>query len=293
MGGAVRDLVMGDSPNDWDIITSAPRNIIRPLLTGYREHLLPIGKLVFYNTDLYDGFISIAMVNDSVEDDTYKRDFTVNALLYDGNNIIDYHNGLFDLGKRILRPISIPQKCFQDDPIRILRAIRFKIVKGFSLDSNNEKVLIGSGCLLSSANPVRIGHELNKWMNSPGLAVGGMCYLYETGLLKYILPELSNAYDYHPEVYKQNLGRLGKVAAEYYWPWVALFQDAIEPNAATAALKKFGFRDFFVDYIYFTLKKLAGENLVGDIKSNIFLREIGEDYIDRNIAYYNFLLQDC
>jgi len=154
VGGAVRDLVLGIPPKDFDIATDARPEQIRPLfrralLIGRRFRLVhvmfgqeTIEVSTFRAADAASaekdqhGRVLRDNVFGSIEEDARRRDFTVNALYYDPatEEVIDFHGGLADLKKRTLRMIGDPETRFREDPVRMLRAVRLAAKLGLTID---------------------------------------------------------------------------------------------------------------------------------------------------------------
>ena len=145
VGGAVRDLIVGLEPKDFDVATNATPEQIRPLfrrarIIGRRFQLVHVvfGQEIIetstfrapasedQETDAH-GRILRDNVFGTHEEDAARRDFTMNALYYDPHNeeVIDFHNGVADLKKRQIRIIGDPAKRYREDPVRMLRAVRF------------------------------------------------------------------------------------------------------------------------------------------------------------------------
>ncbi len=161
VGGAIRDLIIGLKPKDFDVVTNAEpkqiRNIFkRSRIIGKRFQLVHVffGPEVIEistfranpkeNLSVYSdkhGQILTDNIFGSREEDATRRDFTVNALYYDPRTeeIIDYHQGIIDLKNRQVRTIGNPNKRYREDPVRVLRAIRFSAMINGSIDQ--------SGCL--------------------------------------------------------------------------------------------------------------------------------------------------
>lgn len=160
MGGAIRDVLLGYQPKDFDVVTNATPNEIKRLFRNSRL----IGRRfklahVFYGRDYVevatyrrshdephdedegvigkDGLILRDNIYGTLEQDVYRRDFTVNGLYYRLSDfaLIDYVGAIDDLSNRVIRSIGDPMIRFREDPVRMLRAIRFAVKLDFSLDS--------------------------------------------------------------------------------------------------------------------------------------------------------------
>lgn len=141
------------------------------------------------------------------EGDAARRDFTVNALGIDRKGILhDYVNGIEDLNQRILRAVGEPAIRFQEDALRILRAIRFAIRFGFKIESKTEQAIIHLKDTIKKVAPERIKDEIWKVASISGSALADYIeYLDKVGLLEIILPEIKqlqtafHEIEHHPE----------------------------------------------------------------------------------------------
>ncbi len=163
VGGGVRDVLLGKQPKDFDVATSATPDEVNALfkncrLIGRRFRLAHIryGREVIEvatfrshapespKTELNDeGRILRDNTFGSIEDDALRRDFTVNALYYDIKDyaLLDYANGLQDLENKTLKLIGDPETRYKEDPVRMLRAVRFAAKLGFSIESSAEQAI--------------------------------------------------------------------------------------------------------------------------------------------------------
>lgn len=153
VGGYVRDyLIFEKFSHDIDITTDAPLNVLLDLFKAYKPKCFKYDTLKFKlgadnidiahyrKEELVDGKLNVIFTN-SIEIDSKRRDFTINAIYFDGNNYKDFHNGISDCNNRILRFIGNCKERLDEDPSRILRYFYFKVKYDFSL-VDNEKDLI-------------------------------------------------------------------------------------------------------------------------------------------------------
>lgn len=178
IGGTSRDILLGIDPADFDFVTDATPeqekeflpeadyafakygsikifdNGIEIDITTLREE----GEYIDYRHPSYVRFIT------SPERDSYRRDFTINALYVDENsNILDFHGGMEDLKNKTIRFIGNPDERVKEDPLRILRAYRFqKRLDGFRFDPLTEAALKRNEGLLEKLNPEKVRLERNK-----------------------------------------------------------------------------------------------------------------------------------
>ena len=179
VGGCVRDCLLGKIPDDWDLCTSAKPDEMIEALSAYK--IIPTGlshgtiavksdenfvEITTYRSDgeYYDCRHpkNVKFVR-SIEEDLKRRDFTINAFAYNAQkNIIDLFEGKTDLENKIIRCVGDPFKRFNEDALRIMRAIRFAAVLDFEIESSTEKALSECINLLSEISTERILSELKK-----------------------------------------------------------------------------------------------------------------------------------
>jgi poly(A) polymerase len=207
VGGGVRDLLLGKKPKDFDISTSAHPNEIKKVfgncrLIGRRFRLAHIyfrgGKIIEVST-----FRTISEFNGdggpvtsdntfgTPWEDAFRRDFTVNALFYNiaDFSVIDYVNGLRDLEDGLIRCIGDPQVRFREDPIRMLRGVRFAALLDFDLDAESESYIRErKGDIWEGATP-RILEEIIRMMGR-GTAARAFGRLLELDWISTLFPEI-------------------------------------------------------------------------------------------------------
>jgi poly(A) polymerase len=204
-GGCVRDMVMGVTPHDVDIATSATPDQIQQLFA----HTIPVGVqfgvvivldrghqfevATFRSDDAYeDGRRPTSVRYGSAEQDAHRRDFTINGLFYDPvtRTTIDYVNGQQDIQQRVIRTIGNPRDRFTEDKLRLLRCVRFAANLGFEIAPETFDVVreMAAGIRMVSAERTR--DELIKLFTRPH-AGRGLELLESSGLLREILPEAS------------------------------------------------------------------------------------------------------
>ena len=225
VGGAVRDLLLGRSPKDFDISTAASPEEVRQVFG--RSSVRIIGKRfrlahVYRGRELFE--VSTfrkapegsgieerkfkhpellpehMIVSDNAfgtaEEDAWRRDFTVNALFYNplDEEIIDYTgHGVSDIENHLVRAIGDPMLRFEEDPVRMLRALKLVAQFDFTLDNATENALFAKMPLIRHAAPSRLSLELEKILQS--------CYgdrhlqvFHDYGMLPYLLPEINSAW---------------------------------------------------------------------------------------------------
>jgi len=209
VGGGVRDLLLKQRPKDFDISTSAKPEEIRSLfrnaiLIGRRFRLAHIrfGKNIIEVSTFRAGDPATAdlIVRDNVwgteEEDVLRRDFTINGLFYDpeSETVIDYVDGYPDLEKRVLRTIGQPDVRFIQDPVRMIRLIKFCARFDFNIDKSTFEALLGCKDEIIKSSSARILEELLRMLES-GSAKPFFHLLHEYGLLKPLLPSIADYFD--------------------------------------------------------------------------------------------------
>ena len=204
VGGCVRDFVMGVIPDDYDIVTSAlPDQVMaffnRTVAIGAKFGVVAViveghsyEVATFRSDDVYiDGRRPSDVHFTCAKEDVFRRDFTINGLLMDPvtGEITDYVDGLADIRKKIIRTIGDPNQRFQEDHLRMLRAIRFTANLNFSLDSSTQEAIIENVAEIKTISAERLCDELSKLLTRGG-ACRGLESMSQTGILREILPEV-------------------------------------------------------------------------------------------------------
>ena len=212
VGGCVRDLILGRRPKDFDIVTSATPTQIKRVFRNCRligrrfrlAHLYYGSKIIeaatFRGTGAADGLArsedstSIERTNTfgTPEEDAWSRDFTVNGLFYDPveQRIIDYVGGYEDVLRKELRTIGDPDERFAEDPVRILRAVKFSSRLGLRLGDEIHASMTSHAHLISTCPPPRVTEEVFRIAESRHLGKA-LRLMQRTGVLAVILPEIS------------------------------------------------------------------------------------------------------
>lgn len=215
-GGCVRDLLLGRTPKDFDVATAAHPNQVKAAfrncrLVGRRFRLahvfFPSGKVIETATfranpidELEDLPTDLLVDRDNVfgtvDQDARRRDLTVNGLFYDPlkGKVLDFVDGRKDLEARLIRTIGNPEVRFQEDPVRILRAIKFATRLGFTIEEhtyNAMKTHVGG---LVRCAPARLQEELLRLLTS-GHALEALRLCEATGVRQAILPEIETMFD--------------------------------------------------------------------------------------------------
>ena len=204
-GGCVRDMLMGKQPQDWDVASSASPEQVEELF----EHHYSVGKafgvvVVLLEGQAYevasfrgdgaylDGRRPEKVYYGSMQEDVKRRDFSVNALLYEplSEQLHDLVGGLADLEKRLLRAVGEPERRFQEDRLRLLRALRFAANLEFDIEAETWRALCAAAPGIQLISKESIAGELEK-MLCGGHSRRAFELLESSGLLEQILPELA------------------------------------------------------------------------------------------------------
>ena len=227
VGGSVRDLLLGRKPKDFDISTDAHPGRLKKLfrncfLIGRRFRLAHIkfgDKVIETSTfrrqpesdgDPDDPDSSLFHPRDNTfgtpEEDALRRDFTINGLFYDIDtfSVIDHVGGLRDLEKGVIRCIGDPDTRFREDPVRMVRAVRFASRLGFSIEPQTRDAIVRHHRELAKASSARMLEEIYR-LFAFGSGEKAFQLLHETRLLQVILPEIdvyvTESSDKHPPLW--------------------------------------------------------------------------------------------
>ncbi|TVR03791.1 MAG: CCA tRNA nucleotidyltransferase [Spirochaetaceae bacterium] len=206
VGGAVRDLLMGISPGDLDLATDAtPQQV-----TSLFRRVIPTGVAHGTVTILFQGgqyevttFRTETTYSDgrrpdsvafasTIDEDLSRRDFTINGIALDLNNghVVDPFGGRDDIHRRVVRAIGEPDQRFGEDALRLLRAIRFAVKLGFSIDEDTLAAVRRAADSIARISAERVRDELTRMILSPDPR-RALRLLRDTQLLEHVLPELT------------------------------------------------------------------------------------------------------
>lgn len=248
-GGAVRDLVMGKTPHDYDIATDALPDEVKRLFgktidTGIRHGTVTVieNKIGYEITTFrHDGCYADGRHPNTVEfvseprEDAMRRDFTINAMMYNpADGLLDFFGGSDDIKNRIIRCVGETEMRFREDALRMLRAVRFKAQLGFTLDLEVERAIKKYAVLIKKVSSERILEELNKIL----LSARPDCFrdLHRLGLLKFIMPELERCFGerqknkYHIyDVGEHIMNTVVNTPPDLIIRWAAILHDTGKP----------------------------------------------------------------
>jgi len=217
VGGCVRDLFIGKKPRDWDITTNAtPEEIISAFPKTFYENEYGTVGIVNEEIDKNKGDETLKVIeitpyriesaysdkrrpdkvsfSKKIEDDLKRRDFTINAMAYDVETAknIDFFDGLTDLKNKLVRAVGNPKERFEEDALRILRAVRIHAELGFSIEDKTKQAMKETAPLLSHIAKERVRDEFSRVIMSPHPKEAiELCQ--NLGILHFIIPELEKA----------------------------------------------------------------------------------------------------
>lgn len=255
-GGCVRDQLLGRTPADYDVATSASPDRVRTLF----RRTVPVGMrfgvilvledghqfqvATFRSDDAYvDGRRPSRVHFGTAEADAQRRDFTINALFFDPetDRVLDFVDGRTDLAAGRIRAIGDPDARIAEDRLRMLRAVRFAARFGFALEERTHRAIRQAASTLVDISAERIGEEVVKILTE-GAARRGFELLDETELLPVVLPEIAamqgvaQSPDHHPEgdVWLHTLLLLQQLPADVSETLAlgALLHDVAKPDTA-------------------------------------------------------------
>lgn len=235
-GGCVRDRLLEQPPEDYDIATSAVPSEVMEIFPGSNEVGAHFGvviakhgghhvEIASFRTDgsYKDGRRPESVTFSTPQEDAKRRDFTINGLFEvpETSEVIDYVGGLPDLNAKIIRAIGDPKARFQEDGLRLLRAVRFAARMGFTIEPETDAALRDCAPLLDRISPERIRDEFNKILTSPRRREG-LQHLVKTDLIRHFMPEVlpmigcEQPPEWHPEgdVYTHTLIMLDMLAPD-------------------------------------------------------------------------------
>jgi poly(A) polymerase len=246
VGGAVRDLMLGKKPKDFDIVSEASPTRIKRIfrnsrVIGRRFRLVHVyfgSKLFEVSTfrSLKDGLTSNTY--GTIEEDVLRRDFSLNALFYDPGKqvVVDYVGGVKDIRDRRIRPIIPLSYIFQDDPVRMIRAMKYAATTGFKLPLALRWKIKKQAFLLEPVSSSRLTEEIFKIIHSP-CAAQIIESLESFGLYQYIQPNASQMMKKNENFRVRYLRGLGELNQDG--------NGAARPGEALAAL----IRDYLEDFV--------------------------------------------
>ncbi len=257
VGGCVRDLLLGREPKDWDITTDAKPEEIQALFTEtfYENDFGTVGvvtqsenprlKVIEITPFRIEGKYSDArrpdevVFSDKLEDDLERRDFTINAIAYDPKEgeLVDLHDGQEDIARKIIVAVGDPHKRFDEDALRMLRALRLATELDFAIDGQTAAGIASNAAQLAKISRERVRDELVRILMSPR-PMQALYVAQKLDILKYVIPELEEGIgcaqnQAHSFDVFEHLMRSLQHAADKDWPLevrlAALLHDVAKP----------------------------------------------------------------
>lgn len=209
VGGAVRDVLLGKTPKDYDVTTAAKPEEVVNILNNYEIYNFPKGEafgvvsavingeefeIATFRSEKYDGSgrRPTEVEYSTIEQDSDRRDLTINALYYDieDKKIIDFHNGINDIENKRVRTVKKPEDRFYEDRLRVIRAIRFKHVIGGDLDKETKNAILKYNEMPGVSNE-RIRDEFYSGLKKSKDSKLFLKDLYDFGIMKRMFPKLN------------------------------------------------------------------------------------------------------
>ena len=291
IGGCVRDLIMNRVPKDWDITTNAlPDDVVKLFDHTYSQNTKygTVG-IVFEEEGEKDFVVEVTTFRkeytysnqrhpdeikfcDSIEEDLKRRDFTINAIAFDPIEleIIDLVKGIGDIEKKIIKTVGKPEDRFEEDLLRILRAIRISTELDFNIDDSNFTVIKEYASKINNIAKERISAEFTKIIMSDN-PKNGIELLHKANLLKEIIPDLEkgigcNQNQAHTfDVFEHNLRTLQHAAdndCPLYLRLSALLHDVAKPHTRDFSKEKNDWTFYSHEVVGANLSK----KIMGDLK---------------------------
>jgi tRNA nucleotidyltransferase (CCA-adding enzyme) len=241
VGGAIRDALLGSQAKDWDVATNATPEMIRGLFPNITSFYLKHGTVTLVirgrHFEVTTFRASKGRIGSCLEEDLAHRDFTFNAMAYDiiNNKIVDPFGGMQDIKQRMVRAVLSPLERFSEDPLRMMRAIRFSLELGYSIEP---ETLIAVHTMSQSIDKVaieRVRDELLRMLLSRK-ASAGLNLMRRTGILQRVLPELVEGYrkrqnNYHKfTIYRHIMETVDAIERGPVLRLSALFHDIAKPR---------------------------------------------------------------
>lgn len=258
VGGCVRDALLGIEPKDWDITTDALPDEIKDIFektvdTGLKHGTVTVlthNQAIEVTTFRIEGRYSDhrrpdkVIFTSSLEQDLERRDFTVNSIAYHPEKgIIDPFKGITDLKKSIIRAVGDADKRFEEDALRMLRALRFSVQLGFKIDTNTMNSIKNKNKLIDSISKERIRNELNNILLSANPSK--FIFLKETGLLAFILPELDK---YPINRIKYIMNGIESIESDIVLRWTMLLHKE-DIESAYSILRRLKFDNYTIEKV--------------------------------------------
>ena len=308
VGGAVRDLILKKSVTNWDFATDASPNDILKLFPDdfyhnvygtvsipFRKESVVLEVTPFRKESKYDDFRHPSHIEwaQTIEEDLGRRDFTINAIAYDGEKIMDPFDGQKHIREKLIVAVGNPDTRFQEDALRLIRAVRFASELGFLINEKTKHSIQQNASLITRISWERLRDEFIKIIGSENPAEG-ILFLKNTGLLTYILPEVDMCFIVpQKSPYRHHIYDVGThmVMSLKYCP-------STDPITRLAALlhdvgKAKTFRkDEKTDLITFYNHEVVGTKLVEKIANRLKLSNKDKERLVILVKYHQFTVSE-
>ncbi|MDU1181128.1 MAG: CCA tRNA nucleotidyltransferase [Clostridium sp.] len=295
VGGCIRDLLLNKIPTDYDIATSAPPDITQKLFlktipTGIKHGTITViineipYEITTYRTE--GKYVDNRHPNEvnfvtNIKDDLSRRDFTINAFAYNYNvGLLDYFNGLNDLNSKLIKCVGDPNTRFNEDALRILRAIRFSAQLDFNIDKKTYSSIKNNYKLINNISKERIRNELEKILlcSNP---IKGLNYLNETQISSLIFSSIGELIHLN-----RNLSLLPK---DICIRISGLFRNT-NPDKVKLLLKELRFSNNEINKIYLFISNYKYiSSTTSKIEVKNIIANVGRNNINNLISMYEVL----
>jgi poly(A) polymerase len=259
VGGPVRDLLLGRTSADLDFTTDArPPQIKRLLQQAGADSIFAIGEkfgtiggvfgdhvveITTYRAEEYEPGSRKPKVEfgDSLAGDLSRRDFTINAIALNlaTGELVDPFGGQDDLQARQVRAVGLPEDRFVEDPLRLIRGVRFAVQLGFEIEPATRRAIAGTADALATISRERVAQEMAKILTSR-LAGLGIRLLTDLGLMQHVIPEVlamrgmtQDASYHHKDVFEHTVQVVDQSPPRLVARWAALLHDIAKPRTRT------------------------------------------------------------
>lgn len=317
VGGCVRDHLLGKEPKDYDITTSAQPEAVKSIFSHTIDTGIQHGTVtvminhIGYEVTTYriDGEYKDnrhpeeVIFTDKLSGDLSRRDFTMNAIAYnDEKGFVDLFGGISDIQNKTIKGVGEPSKRFQEDALRMLRALRFSAQLNFDIEKNTFKAICENAQLIKNISRERIRDEFLKLLCSPNPEK--ITLLQATGLMQYILPELLNI------INTNTISNISKCPEDTVLRLSILYKD-FEPKKVSTILKDLRldnntisqvnvlvkYLDYSFDYTPYSVRFILSKTSASAFNQLIKLKSILYEDFDclRIINVYNDIIKnnDC
>jgi len=256
VGGSVRDILMDKKPNDWDLTTDATPDEIVKVFEKTEFKIIDISKkhgtiILIINNESYeittfriDGdYINNRKPKEvkftkKIDEDLARRDFTMNALAYSiETGLIDFYNGLKDIENKVIKCVGNPNIRFEEDALRMLRAVRFSAQLDFDIDDNTYNSIKNNINLINNLSIERIREEFNKILISD-YPEKGIRSLKELKILELLIPEIEECYEFNQhninhdkDVFEHTIEVIKNIEKNLVLRLAAFFHDIGKPQS--------------------------------------------------------------